>query len=63
MQAFYGLAFALALLLLHTPTSVALPNEIEWMATDDHGNSQGFDPLGMWSVGPFELHLPTVARR
>ncbi|RIK40901.1 MAG: hypothetical protein DCC55_13555 [Chloroflexi bacterium] len=33
---------------------------VKWMATDDRGNSQGFDPLGVWSVGPFDLHLPAV---
>jgi Tol biopolymer transport system component len=44
---------------LHTPAA-GRHYTVEWMATDDHGNSQGFDPLGTWSVGPFELHLPAV---
>ena len=34
--------------------------QIEQMVQDDHGNNQGFDPLGTWGVGPFRLMLPSV---
>jgi hypothetical protein len=30
------------------------------MVQDDFGNNQGFDLLGSWGVGPFQVMLPVV---
>ncbi|MEZ4709705.1 MAG: FG-GAP-like repeat-containing protein [Caldilineaceae bacterium] len=35
---------------------------VEWFATDDSGNSQGFEALGVVNVGPFATYLPLVSR-
>jgi hypothetical protein len=36
--------------------------QLELMATDDHGNSQGFDLAGLWAVGPFDYHFPLILK-
>lgn len=43
------------------PTS-GFTYRVELMATDDRGNSQGFDDAGSWGVGPFVQYLPLAAR-
>jgi hypothetical protein len=36
--------------------------QLELMATDDQGNSQGFDLAGVWAVGPFDYYLPLILK-
>ena len=36
--------------------------QIELLASDDNGNSQGFDPAGEVAIGPFSLWLPVVTK-
>lgn len=38
------------------------PYQIELLASDDNGHSQGFDAAGAVSVGPFSLWLPVALR-
>jgi Tol biopolymer transport system component len=35
---------------------------VELLATDDNGNSQGFEQAGSWGVEPFAVRMPLVAR-
>jgi Tol biopolymer transport system component len=35
---------------------------VELLATDDSGNSQGFEQAGTWGVGPFKVSVPIVVR-
>jgi hypothetical protein len=35
---------------------------VELLATDDNGNSQGFEQAGVWGVGPFQVRMPVVMK-
>jgi Tol biopolymer transport system component len=37
--------------------------QIEQMVQDDFGNNQGFDLLGSWGVGPFQVMLPFITKQ
>lgn len=45
---------------LKTPTA-GTTYMVELLASDDSGNSQGFDEAGALSVGPFDLWLPLIS--